>query len=295
MADILFDIRNSFYLGNMQNCINNAQHIKANLSPEQKLEKDMYMYRAYMAQKKYGLISDEIKPNMSSQLKSIKLLANYLSGDSNVRADILKGLESRVSNTDVNAFMEILIYASIYYYENIYESALRILHSCEHIECCAMILEIYIKLDRIDLARKELKRMQEMDDDCTLTQLAHAWINLAIGGEKLQDAYYIFQELSEKYGSTPLTINGEVVALIGQSKYDESESLLQQAIDKDSNHSETLINSIVISQVLGRTFELTNRYISQLKDSNNNHPLIKELCLKEKEFEHCINQYKINL
>jgi len=291
-VDELFDLKNAFFTGNYQTCINEAQKLKL-ADPDVSLERDVFMYRSYLALKKFRVVLEEIGPNSSPTLKPLSMLAKFLSSPSK-RDEIVTELDSLMAgDVDVNNYVQLLVAASIYLVMEQPESALRVLHPSDQLECIALRIQTLLSIHRPDLAKKELKTMQEKDEDATVTQLAQAWTNMSLGGEKVQEAYYIYQEMIDKLGSTALLLNGQAVTFLAQGKYSEAESALAEAIEKDPNNPDTLVNMIVLAQHQGKQPEVSNRYLSQLKDMDPHHNFVTKLAQKEADFDRMVKQYAI--
>lgn len=98
-----------------------------------------------------------------------------------------------------------------------------------------------MKINRLDLAKKQLNIMKSQEDDATLTQLCDAWVNIASGGstsssgtpsQKFQDAFYVFQELAEKHSQTVKLLNGQAICHIHNLKFEDAEDLLMEALER---------------------------------------------------------------
>lgn len=149
-------------------------------SSEIAILRDVFTYRSYLAQKKYLVVLDEIKPNSPEKIRPLKLLAEYFSNEQN-RQSIVTQLDSQLVGTaNVPSDTFILVAATIYLNENNLDAAYKILHNSDCLEAYAFIIQILLQIDRLDLAKKKLKEMQDKDDDATLTQLAQAWVNTSM-------------------------------------------------------------------------------------------------------------------
>mgnify|MGYP003353507850 CR=1 FL=1 len=87
-------------------------------------------------------------------------------------------------------------------------------------------------------------------------------------------------------------LNGQATCLIGQGKYEEAEAKLQEALEKDSNNTETLINTTVLSHLTGKPVEICNRSLNQLSDSAASISFVQELQAKEAEYDFCMKQHQ---
>jgi len=288
-TDVLFDLRNYFYLGNYQAAINEANNVSLGTEKE-RLEKDSFVYRSYLAQGNYQLVLDEISDSAPAPLQAIKLLSTYLSNES--KEAVLKGVKQCHAEGSTNPIVQ-LIMGTIYYHEQNFEEALKSLHSSNSLEGLSLLIQTYLKIDRLDLAEKEVKTMNKIDVDSTLTQLATAWVDINLGGDKIQEAALIFKELSDKYGATVSLLNGQAVCNIHMKKFEEAEQLLLEALEKNSKDADTIVNLITCYLHSKKPIELVNRYISQLKASVPHHPWVEALRNADEAFERSRTRFSI--
>ncbi|CAK5123025.1 unnamed protein product [Meloidogyne enterolobii] len=239
MVDSLFDVRNNYYLGAYQQCINEAQIVNCK-TDEERLKKDYFLYRAYIALKKSSIPLSEINSNSGPELVALRRLAEYFNNGEK-RSEIIRQVTSELEQVDSegNEYVN-LINATIFLQEDVRffleiskfqdaENALRFISRISDqtsLECLSMKIQCLLKLWRIDLALAELKKMQEVDEDATIVQLATAWVYMAMGKDKIKDAFYIFQEMVDKYGATPTLLVSQSSCLIQQQKYEDAEKLL---------------------------------------------------------------------
>jgi len=287
MGDSLFPVYNNFFIGAFQAAINEASDLQG-LSDTESTERDCYMYRSYIALGSYQLVIDEINDSAPTALQAVKMLAVYLSRPFE-KEKVLETIVEWLSDSALMANATVLLVAAtIYSHEGNFNDALKCCHSALSLELMALMIHLLIKMDRVELANKHLSGMQSVDDDATLTQLSTAWVNIAQGGAKVQDGFYVFQELGDKYSWTPKLYNGSAVCHMQMGQYEDAEKDLLEAINKDTKDVETLTNLAVCSLHLGKPI---TRFINQMKTLTPKPAAVEGLEKMDEAFEAANSTY----
>ncbi|XP_013170035.1 PREDICTED: coatomer subunit epsilon [Papilio xuthus] len=287
-VDELFDVKNAFYIGNYQQAINEAQNVTPS-TPLVALQRDAFLYRSYIAQGNFRIVMQELK-TADPMLQPLKTLVDYLSPGAN-KPVIVADIDARVAKgTELINDIFLLVAATIYYHEDNYEAALKILHGSESLELRSFTLQCLLAMNRPDLAKKQLKLLE---DDGTLTQLAQAWLNLTQGGPGVQDAHYSIMELSEKLGALgagPAAVGAAAAASRGM--WEEAEQMLREAQARNPHQPELLLGLAITAAHSGKPAEVSSRYLAQLLDSHPDHPFSKDYNAKTNEFKRLAAQYQ---
>ncbi|EKX51290.1 coatomer subunit epsilon [Guillardia theta CCMP2712] len=293
MSDDLFSIKNEFYLGNYQGAINEAQSPDLVLSsPADERERDIIVYRSYIALGQHEVVESEIGDDAPTALQAVKLLSTYLSKPDAKDIVLMTLLEWLSDSQTLNNPTLQLVAGIIYLDLGELEQAAKVLHSATTLEIVSMQVQVYLRMSRVDIAEKSLSLMSRMEDDATLTQLTTAWVYTALGGEKVQEAFYIFQELADKYNETPLLLNGMAVTQMHLGKFEDADKYLLKALSKSATDVQTLQNLVVCSQHTRKAPEVVSRYINTLSKAAPGCALLKRRAEADAMFDKIAPTFK---
>ncbi|KAH8260326.1 hypothetical protein KR026_009498 [Drosophila bipectinata] len=284
----LFDARNEYYIGNYMGSINFVLPDQSTAGPELL----SYMYLSYLAIDSGRIVASDIKENNSTPLQALRLVHEAIEQPSRTE-ELLEKLTDKVAGDEDETNIWHIATAIVYCRDGQFENALKILHGSTNLESMALSVQCLLRLQRVDLAKQLVTKMQEISDDATLTQLAQGWVALAQGTEQMQDAFHIYQEFCEKFKPTPALLNGQAVVHLGLERYEEADSVLRESLLKKHNDYDTLINLMVLAHLTGKPSEAITRNLEQLRQFYPKSDFVTDLDKKSAEFDRLCLQYDL--
>ena len=292
------------------------------MPPHLKNERDELVVRCQLGLKQYDKIIATVAANDASSpaMKALAMAAAYqlllLSSsadndddddDNDVKKkDLLDALRVLLAECPRDTSVQLTV-CHVYLSANLVRGALSCVYMGLTMEHLAMCAQIYIKIDRHDLADETLSLLKQADEDSVLVQLTSVYICLAQGASKADDATHTLLTLTEQYGPSLMLLNYTAVANMVGGRYDIAEMNLKEAISNydGSSDTDTLVNMIVCAQYLGKSGNTTTTtsndddgkggevegYVKTLKTICATHPYVQGLVQVEGAFDREANKY----
>lgn len=281
-SDALRSLRNYYYLGFSEKVVNEAEQLMAS-NPDVEDAAEVYLYRS-MLESKPQEVTKRIKQKASTALQAVKLQATYKQATSEEEKElVLSTLKEWTEDAEVSQDLILQILAArIFFEEGMYKEAGRLVcNAGDNLEKMSLAVQIYLKIDRLDLASTACRQMQDLDDDDVLTQLASSWVNIASGRDKVTEASFLLQELVEKFGPSVRVLNGLAVCQLHGKNYMAAFQHLKQARDQALQEgqkvdNDTLVNTVVCLQHMRKSDEILAKVTKELSEQAPNHPYLKK-------------------
>lgn len=195
----------------------------------------------------YANVTDE-----QADLGAVRALALYTLGNKEASVE---SIDSIIAESKDNHNVQYLG-GIILVLENRLDEAIELLSLHEgSLEAISLLVHIYLIKNQLDLATKEITSAKKWAQDNVVFNLAESWVDLRTGGNKYQQAYYIYEELASGGTQTAKSCIGQVVSQLMLARYPETETSLTQALELDPQNPDALISSIAYSIITGKPYE----------------------------------------
>ncbi|KAL7914895.1 coatomer subunit epsilon [Trichoderma velutinum] len=279
----LINIHTHFYQSQYQEVID---FDTSSFSPENALPARVLQLRARLALGQAEDVLADVQGEAVPDLEAVGALAEYNLGKTD---SALKTIEKLAASAADNVTVQI-VGGTVLQAAGKSEEALALLSQHQgSLDAVALIVQIHLQQNRTDLALKEVTAARRWAQDSLLVNLAEAWVGARVGGEKYQQAFYVYEELAQ--GSSTFSVQSliaQAVCEIHLGRLEEAQSALDQAIQKDSKNADGIANLLVLNSISGNN---TEELVESLKKASPNHQLLLDLEEKSSLFDKAAEKY----
>ncbi|PNP43856.1 hypothetical protein TGAMA5MH_04139 [Trichoderma gamsii] len=279
----LINIHTHFYQSQYQEVID---FDTSSFSAENELPVRVLKLRARIALGQAEDVIADVAGEAVPDLEAVGALAEYTLGKTD---SALETIEKLASSAADNVTVQV-VGGTVLQAAGKSEEALALLSQHQgSLDAVALIVQIHLQQNRTDLALKEVTAARRWAQDSLLVNLAEAWVGVRVGGEKYQQAFYVYEELAQ--GSSTFSVPSliaQAVCEIHLGRLEEAQSALQQAIEKDPKNAEGIANLLVLNSISGNN---TDELVESLKQANPNHQLLLDLEEKSSLFDKAAAKY----
>ncbi|PTB69728.1 hypothetical protein BBK36DRAFT_1188248 [Trichoderma citrinoviride] len=279
----LINIHTHFYQSQYQQVID---FDTSSFSAENAVPARVLKLRARLALGQAEDVLAEVQGETVPDLEAVGALAEYNLGKTDAA---LKTIEKLAASAGDNVTVQV-VGGTVLQAAGKSEEALALLSKHQgSLDAVALIVQIHLQQNRTDLALKEVTAARRWAQDSLLVNLAEAWVGARVGGEKYQQAFYVYEELAQ--GSSTFSVQSliaQAVCEIHLGRLEEAQSALEQALQKDPTNAEGIANLVVLNSIAGNNSE---ELLESLKKVNPHHQLVLDLEEKSSLFDKAAAKY----
>jgi len=295
--DELYTLRAQYWLGHYQMALDEAKSISRRpMAPQLKLEREELVLRSLLAMGEFEkVIQGSEGVDKGYGIQAINLRAKYELTDANdtaTRQSIIASLQSLLNNDNPTPTVQLIAAQTFLMGGEMIKDALSAVLLGTTMEQLALVIQIYIRMDRLDLAQETLTVMKSADEEAILTQMSTVYVMIANGRSTAADAVHIMSSLSEQYGNSISLLNMTACAYMTAGRYSDAEQALMEA-KSEGPSLDTLVNLMVCSQHLGKGMAVIAPIVMELKQQYPHCGFIRGMDRVEAAFDREALKYKV--
>ncbi|PFH56224.1 hypothetical protein XA68_16884 [Ophiocordyceps unilateralis] len=279
----LINLHNHFHQGQYQEVID---FDTSALSSDNALPARVLQLRARIALGQADEVLSEVKGASEPDLEAIAALAELALGKSSVA---VQRIEKLVSSAADNATVQV-VGGTVLQAAGKPEEALALLSQHQSsLEAVALIVQIHLQQNRSDLALKEVTAARRWAQDSLLVNLAESWVALRVGGDKYQQAFYVYEELAQAPATASIrSLVSQAVCELHLGRLEEAQVALEQALTKEPEYVEAIANMLVLKVLSGSD---PSELAAVLEKVGPDHALVVDVKGKSELFDKVAAKY----